>query len=73
MKKGEIIDFRPTSQVYGTPKNVYTASLFDEVNLIPKEWLETAADQILYPYQLIVADKGFKVKVKQCFFKELII
>jgi ABC-type sulfate/molybdate transport systems ATPase subunit len=69
MKKGEVIDFRATSQVYGTPKSVYTASLFDEVNLIPKEWMHTAVDQILYPYQLIVSDIGFKVSVKKCFFQ----
>jgi iron(III) transport system ATP-binding protein len=69
MKKGEVIDFRPTSQVYRTPKNVYTASLFDEVNLIPKEWLDTAEDQILYPYQLVLSHTGFKVRVKQSLFQ----
>jgi len=55
--------------VYEKPLSVYTASLFDEVNLIPKEWLNSEKDLILYPHQLKISENGFKVEVQQSFFQ----
>jgi ABC-type sulfate/molybdate transport systems ATPase subunit len=69
MKEGQIMDFRQTSEVYGNPLNTYTAALFDEVNLIPKDWLDSREDLILYPHQLKVAKTGFSVEVQQSFFQ----
>jgi ABC-type sulfate/molybdate transport systems ATPase subunit len=69
LKKGVIIDDRMTSQVYNKPKNLYTAALFEEVNHIPKEWLQTTNDLILYAHQLKVSKTGFNVIVKNSFFQ----
>jgi iron(III) transport system ATP-binding protein len=69
MKEGQIIDFRATAEVYGNPLSTYTAALFDEVNAIPKNWLDTKEDLILYPHQLKVAKTGFSVEVQQSFFQ----
>ncbi|WP_405378387.1 ABC transporter ATP-binding protein [Nonlabens sp. Asnod3-A02] len=69
MQEGAIIDYRTTAQVYEKPLSVYTASLFDEVNLIPKEWLNSEKDLILYPHQLKISETGFKVEVQQSFFQ----
>ncbi|MEN8816249.1 MAG: ABC transporter ATP-binding protein [Nonlabens sp.] len=69
LQQGEIIDFRMTKDVYGKPLNAYTASLFDEVNLIPLEWLDVSEDLVLYPHQLVIARNGFEVQVKQSFFQ----
>jgi iron(III) transport system ATP-binding protein len=69
MRKGEIIDYRNTKEVYEQPLSVYTASLFDEVNFIPQEWLDVSKDLVLYPHQLVIAKNGFEVQVKQSFFQ----
>jgi ABC-type sulfate/molybdate transport systems ATPase subunit len=69
MKEGQILDFRGTLEVYGNPLNTYTAALFDEVNAIPKNWLDTKEDLILYPHQLKVSKTGFSVEVQQSFFQ----
>lgn len=69
MKEGQILDFRATSEVYGNPLNTYTAALFDEVNAIPKNWLDIKEDLILYPHQLKVSKAGFSVEVQQSFFQ----
>ncbi|WP_292891258.1 ABC transporter ATP-binding protein [Nonlabens sp.] len=69
MKEGQILDFRGTSEVYGNPLNTYTAALFDEVNAIPKNWLDTKVDLILYPHQLKVSKTGFSVEVQRSFFQ----
>lgn len=69
MKEGQIIDFRATAEVYGSPLSTYTAALFDEVNAIPKNWLDTKEDLILYPHQLKVSKTGFSVEVQQSFFQ----
>ncbi|AGC76454.1 ABC-type Fe3+/spermidine/putrescine transport system ATPase subunit [Nonlabens dokdonensis] len=69
MRKGEIVDYRATNKVYSKPKSLYTASLFDEVNDIPKEWLGKEHDLILYPHQLERATSGFDVEVKQSFYQ----
>ena len=69
MKEGEVVDFRNTTSVYEKPKNVYCASLFDEVNLIPKEWLQVSEDVIAYPHELEVSRFGFDVIIKQSFFQ----
>ncbi len=69
MRNGEIVDYRATNKVYSKPKSLYTASLFDEVNDIPKEWLDQENDLIVYPHQLERATSGFKVEVKQSFYQ----
>lgn len=69
MKEGEVVDFRNTTSVYEKPKNLYCASLFDEVNLIPKEWLQVSEDVIAYPHELEVSRLGFDVIIKQSFFQ----
>lgn len=69
MRKGEIIDYRNTKEVYEQPLSAYTASLFDEVNFIPQEWLDVSKDLVLYPHQLVIAKNGFEVQVKQSFFQ----
>lgn len=69
MRKGEIIDYRATHEVYSKPKSLYTASLFDEVNDIPKQWLRKEHDLIVYPHQLERAVSGFEVEVKQSFYQ----
>lgn len=69
LKNGVIIDDRKTSQVYNKPKNLYTAALFEEVNHVPKEWLQTTDDLILYAHQLKVSKTGFEVTIKNSFFQ----
>lgn len=74
LRQGKLIEKAETQKVYTTLKNKYTASLFDEVNEISKQLLdsnESDTDTILvYPHQLQVVEKSnLKVKIQNTFFK----
>lgn len=74
MKNGKVIANAATKVIYENPNNFYVASLYDDVNEIPKHWLEFDANQetmvLVYPYQLrVVADSHFKVEVVASYFK----
>lgn len=71
---GSVVDKAPSKQIYYNPKDIYTASLFGEVNEIKLELLTLTHKPnetvLLYPHQLKVAPGGpLTVVVKQCYFK----
>jgi len=68
MRHGKIVDYRSTKEVYSHPKNVYCASLFDEVTELDGTLFGKEGSLILYPHQLVVADEGLKVIVEESYF-----
>lgn len=74
LRSGKIVDMAASKDVYYSPKDKYTASLFGEVNEIKLELLTLTQNPeekiLIYPHQLIVSENGpLKVVVKQCYFK----
>lgn len=75
LKDGTIIDAGDTKEVYEMPMDVYSASLFGEVNelYVSDFAADTDADEVLlfYPHQLMISkDKGvIEVVVEEAYFK----
>ncbi|BAO54795.1 ABC transporter ATP-binding protein [Nonlabens marinus] len=69
MHEGNVVDHRPTKILYTDPKTKYVASLFDDVNQIPKEWFRTDGDLLKYPHELQISKSGLSVVVRQSYFK----
>ncbi len=66
MKAGNVVEEGTPDSIYQKPKNLYVASLFDDVNEIKID----GKVQLLYPHQLIVvAHSSLKVKVCNSFFR----
>ncbi|TPN87733.1 ABC transporter ATP-binding protein [Aquimarina algicola] len=74
IKHGKIIAQKNTISLYQNPTDYYTASLFGEVNQIPKSYLtgiENDKDTILlYPHEIKASTKShLKARVKNSYFK----
>lgn len=69
MRDGKIIDHRKTMDCYKNPLEVYGASLFNEVNVIPMGWFDNQQELLCYPEQLQVGDTGIQVTVTNSYFK----
>ena len=75
MREGKILAQGSPQELYRSPKNLYVASLFGEVNELPVSFFrpeETSGKKlIIYPHELIPAPKtnGFPAKVKTSWFK----
>jgi ABC-type sulfate/molybdate transport systems ATPase subunit len=72
MRDGSIIANAPTNEIYNHPPSYYVASLFGDVNQLPKSWFDSEAHSseqlLLYPHQLSIAAQGIEVKVTDTFF-----
>lgn len=72
MRDGSIIANGPTNEIYKNPASYYVASLFEDVNELPKAWFDSNANTseklLLYPHQLSVHTQGIEVKVTDTFF-----
>jgi ABC-type sulfate/molybdate transport systems ATPase subunit len=72
MRDGKIIANGPTFVIYKNPATYYVASLFEDVNELPKVWFDSKASAseklLLYPHQLSVHAQGIEVKVTDTFF-----
>lgn len=69
LRNGKTEDYRLTKEVYNNPKNVYCASLFDEVTELDGSLFGKEGKLILYPHQLIVVEEGgIQVKVKKSYW-----
>lgn len=74
MDNGKIIVRGTPEELYKEPRNVYVASLFDEVNQLPlKLFLPNSQSRkkvILYPHEIQLTEKaGLKATVKTSYFK----
>lgn len=74
LREGKVLDHRPTLTLYNHPKTQYIASLFGEINELPKFWFDANAQEeetlLLYPNQLVISeDKGIEVTVIKSYFK----
>lgn len=73
MREGEIIAHKPTQDLYHHPKTHYIASLFGEVNEMPKAWFFKDSPDgemiLVYPHQLGVGQDGIEVIVIGSYFK----
>jgi len=66
MKAGNFVEEGTPDSIYKCPKNLYVASLFDDVNEIEID----GKVQLLYPHQLVVvAHSSLQVKVFNSFFR----
>lgn len=74
MKNGKVVVNAETKSIYENPNNFYVASLYDDVNEIPKQWLDVNSNDetvlLVYPYQLHVVDEShFQVAVVASYLK----
>ncbi len=74
LNAGKIIAHEPTLTLYNNPRTHYIASLFGEVNELPKSWFYPEAKGtetlLLYPHQLEIAAQGtLEVQVIRSYFK----
>ncbi len=74
LEKGNIIANQNTQDLYKTPPNYYTASLFGQVNKVPmkllKSYSEIERSVLIYPHEFKFSDSsGLKVEVTNSFFK----
>lgn len=73
LKDREILDLRETRDLFEKPRNLYTAELLGEANLIPIEVLKSYASTtrhiIVYSHELKVSQKsGMLVTVKHSYY-----
>lgn len=73
LKDREILDLRPTREIYEQPARMYTASLLGEANLIPinilKSYASTTRRIIVYAHELQVSKKsGMEAVVSESFY-----
>lgn len=74
MRDGRIVDAGKPREVYLNPTSKYVASLFSEVNEIPRHLLAPAVDReetmLLYPHQLRAVDHlGLKAIVHRSYYR----
>ncbi len=73
IKQGEILTKKDTVQLYQNPPNYYVASLFGEVNEIPRSSFDDTSDHttvLVYPHEVkIDADSKHKARVKNSYFQ----
>ena len=72
MKNGKVIEKGTPKDIYNSPKSVYVASLFGDVNVISSNYFDGTKDQILFlfSHQLKVVKKSsLKVIVIKSYFK----
>jgi ABC-type sulfate/molybdate transport systems ATPase subunit len=74
LREGKVVTNGFTKSVYEERIDFYTASLFDDVNVISSAFLGIEGDErkvYLFPYQLkVVSHSELKVRVVQSYFKE---
>lgn len=62
MNEGHIIAHKPTLELYNSTPSHYIASLFGEVNELPKSWLYSSTNKeeliLVYPHQLQICLSG---------------
>lgn len=74
MKSGKLIDFNPPKITFENPKSHYIASLFGDVNEIPKHYFDAQATKketlLVHPHQLqLVNDFGLQATVSNSYFR----
>lgn len=74
MDQGRIIAKDTPQALYEQPPNSYVASLFGEVNVLPRRWFDLKSPLekkiILYPHELdISGSKGIEAVVTQSYYK----
>ena len=73
LKDQAIMAKAKTSDLYNNPKNMYTATMFGEANLIPINIIKSYGDLerkiIVYAHEFMVSNKkGIPVRVEKCYF-----
>ncbi len=74
LKDQEILAHGTPKNIYRHPKDLYTASLFGEVNVVPiqllKQYAKINKSILVYPHEFQISEKsGLRVRVKKSFFK----
>ena len=73
LKDRDILDIRPTRELFEKPRNLYTAELLSEANLIPievlKSYASTTRNIIVYPHEFRISKKsGMQVEVSHSYY-----
>jgi ABC-type sulfate/molybdate transport systems ATPase subunit len=74
MQSGKLLDFDSPKTTFENPKSHYVASLFGDVNEIPKHYFDAQAApnemELVYPHQLqIVADSKLQATISNSYFR----
>jgi len=74
IKEGKQKSFDTPKETYNRPKDIYTASLFSEINEFSEQFLGISSSRkkrILYPNQIQISVSGkFEAIVKNCLEKK---
>lgn len=73
LKDRDILDLRPTDDLFEKPRTLYTAELLGEANLVPievlKSYASTTRNIIVYAHEFRISGKsGMPVTVKQAYY-----
>lgn len=73
LKDRDILDLRPTADIFEKPRKLYTAELLGEANLVPievlKSYASTTRNIIVYAHEFRMSKKsGMPVTVKNIFY-----
>jgi ABC-type Fe3+/spermidine/putrescine transport system ATPase subunit len=73
LKDRDILDLRPTADIFEKPRNLYTAELLGEANLVPievlKSYASTTRNIIVYAHEFRISTKsGMPVTVKHTYY-----
>lgn len=74
IREGNIIANDATTSLFNNPKTHYIASLFGEVNELPRYWFDQEITDkeaiiLVYPHQLKIADTGIEITIINSYFK----
>lgn len=73
LRDRDILDLRPTAELFEKPRNLYTAELLGEANLVPievlKSYASTTRNIIVYSHEFRMSRKsGMPVTVEQIYY-----
>ena len=73
LRDRDILDLRPTADIFEKPRNLYTAELLGEANLVPieviKSYASTTRNIIVYAHEFRISSKsGMPVTVKHAYY-----
>lgn len=75
LKKGKVLDFRPTQKVYNQPKTEYCASLFGDVNALNTNEFSMKFEEddvLIYPHEIMIRENSeYNGIIKSSYFKGL--
>ncbi|TVZ52284.1 ABC transporter ATP-binding protein [Dokdonia sp. Hel_I_53] len=72
MKDGQVVCKDDTQAIFENPPSCYVGSLFDDINVLPKEWFDEVSlsdkKRLLYPHQIQITPQGKEIVIEHSYF-----